>query len=114
MKMTCGICGKEIYDSYTSCLPVKKGMCCSCCDVKFIKLIKLKFSKIDNWEVVNNTHDLEVIRKKLFEKNFEEINSVEFIRIYKNLETEETVGILINYDNLFFEKIDEHKIYDTL
>ena len=52
MKMTCAICGKEIYNSYISCLPVKKGMCCSCCDVKFIKLIKLKFSKIDNWEIV--------------------------------------------------------------
>ena len=31
MKMTCVICGKEIYNSYISCLPVKKGMCCSCC-----------------------------------------------------------------------------------
>ena len=99
--MTCDICGKEIYNNYTSCLPVKKGICCSCCNIKFIKLIKLKFLKIDNWEIVNNTHDLEVIRKKLFEKNFEEINSVEFIRIYKNFEIEETVGILINYDNFF-------------
>lgn len=95
MEKKCCICGKTFIDYGNNAEPIRKGICCNSCNVRYVIN-----SRILQWEgtfeIVKTFKELKNIDKKLTDKNFElRANFQKFLKRYENIETGENVIVCI-------------------
>lgn len=94
MEKKCCICGKTFTEHANNAEPVRKGICCSGCDSRFVIVTRML-----NWsgtfEIVRNSDKLENLEKKLEEKNFEQMSEFRNLKRFQNIETSENVIVCI-------------------
>lgn len=90
MEKKCCICGKEFIGYGNNAEPIKKGVCCDSCNMKYI--IRSRIMKWNGtFEIVRNQKELQEIEKKLEEKNFELMSEFNTLKRFQNIETGENV-----------------------
>ena len=97
MELRCCICNQEFIGYGNNAEPVKKGICCNSCNVKFTVPSRILLQKISsaNFEIIRTSKELDRITQKLAEKNFEQVAQVSWMDVYKNPETEENTVVCI-------------------
>lgn len=93
MEKKCCICGKEFIGYGNNAEPIRKGVCCDSCNIRFIlpiRLSKLPQNK-PSYEIAKNSEEFKSLVERLREKNFEQVGSSSSIVIFENPETEEKV-----------------------
>ena len=95
MEKKCCICGHTFTERGNNAEPVRKGICCDSCNVRYVIN-----SRILQWEgtfeIVKTFKELKNIDKKLTDKNFElRANFQKFLKRYENIESAENVIVCI-------------------
>lgn len=95
MEKKCCICGKEFIGIGNNASPIKKGICCDSCNSRFIiPTRQFELSGVEhNFEFSKSLKEFEDLKKRLSEKNFEEVASYASIVVFENPATEEKVLI---------------------
>ena len=97
MEKKCCICGKIFTEKSYNAEPIRKGVCCTNCVMRFVFPVRprqdVHSNKISSYEIVKNIEEFKNLVKRLKEKNFEQVASSSSIVIFENPETEEKVMI---------------------
>lgn len=97
MEKRCCICGRDFIEFGNNADPIKKGICCDYCNVRFIIPGRIFLSKnpekVTTFEIIKTHKELNEMEKKLSERDFEKTNEIPYMRFFKNPETEENVII---------------------
>lgn len=98
MEKRCCICGKTFIEYANNASPIKNGVCCDYCNIKYIipgRLIVASAYSGVNFEIVKTKKQLDDLEEKLCKKNFWKMQSGSHLSIYQNPESEEKVVVCI-------------------
>lgn len=98
MEKKCCICERKLKGYGNNAYPIKEGMCCDNCNIKFVVPARMISSEMNNsisFEVCKLLTEYPNLKSKLKSRNFEKINDYGDIEIYNNVETDEKVVLCI-------------------
>lgn len=98
MEKKCCICERKLNGYGNNAYPIKEGMCCDNCNIKFVVPARMFLNRINNpisFEVSKSLKEYANLKSKLESRNFEKIEDYEDVQIYNNVETDEKVVLCI-------------------
>ena len=98
MENKCCICGRKLNGYGNNAYPIKEGMCCDNCNIKFVVPARMISSRMNNpisFEVAKTSKECANLKSKLESRNFEKIEKRKYMNIYSNIETKEKVILCI-------------------
>ena len=98
MEKKCCICERKLNGYGNNAYPIKKGMCCDNCNIRFVVPARMFPSRMNNpisFEVSKSLKEYANLKSKLESRNFEKIEECGYMHIYSNIETEEKVVLCI-------------------
>lgn len=98
MEKKCCICERKLNSYENNAYPIKEGMCCNNCKIRFVVPARVFLNKINNpisFEVSKSLKQYANFKSKLESRNFEKIEDCEDVQIYNNVETDEKVVLCI-------------------
>ncbi len=93
MEKKCCICGHTFTERPNNAEPVRKGVCCNSCNMRFV-IQGRATPGISSYEIVKNPKEWKELKSKLEERDFEHISHYSHngeIQCFKHPETEEKV-----------------------
>lgn len=96
MEKKCCICGK-IFEGYdNNAQPVRKGICCGVCNVRYIFGCRVLTGRRNtSYEIAKNRIEVEELSQKLKEKGFVVERVIPWNKLFHNPKTDEDVIICI-------------------
>lgn len=98
MEKKCCICERKLNSYGYNAYPIKEGMCCNNCNIRFVVPARMISSRINNpisFEVSKSLKEYANLKSKLESRNFEKIEDYGDVQIYNNVETDEKVVLCV-------------------
>lgn len=98
MEKKCCICERKLNSYGNNAYPIKEGMCCNNCKIRFVVPARMFLHMTNNpisFEVSKSSKECANLKSKLESRNFEKIQDCKDVQIYNNVETDEKVVLCI-------------------